>query len=266
MPSLTKRKSVLNSNSRKSLNRRKSSDLNSEKSNKSNLSYNNEKWSIIQKGINSIVKVKIPQNQKIRIENGAILTMNKDVDLDVTSNFLGGFLTNQSMIQTFAVAVGSNATLTLAPESYGDTTLINIGESGPITIMTSCYLASSNKVRIDVKSQSLTKTLLSGSGLAVMNASGEGIVAIHGSGGIEKIKVRPGDRIKVDNGHLVAWENGVNYEITKASSKYFSSWASGEGFMCEFTGHGHVYIQSRRSIREMVINLINKYGNNVQWH
>lgn len=41
---------------------------------------------------------------------------------------------------------------------------------------------------------------------------------------------------KIDNGYLVAWENHLNYKITKASSSILGSILSGEGLVCSFTG------------------------------
>jgi uncharacterized protein (AIM24 family) len=254
-----RRKSSSSKKSKSLKNRRRSSNLNSEKLNKLSLTHNSEKWTICQKGVNSTVKVKIPFGKKIRIEKNAILTMNKDVDLDVTSNFVGGFFSKQSMIQTFAEAKGPNATVMLAPESYGDIAIVNISETGPLKIMKSCYLASSNSVDINITTQSFSQTLLSGGGLTIMNAVGSGIVAIHGSGGINKIRIRPGDKIKVDNGYQVAWDNNVDFTMVTASSGYASSMLSGAGFMCEFSGDGYVYMQSRQPIRDMVIRLIRQY-------
>ena len=41
---------------------------------------------------------------------------------------------------------------------------------------------------------------------------------------------------KIDNGYLVAWHEQMDYKITKASSSLISSFLSGEGFVCSFTG------------------------------
>lgn len=50
---------------------------------------------------------------------------------------------------------------------------------------------------------------------------------------------------KIDNGYLVAWEQHLNYRITKASSSILGSMLSGEGVVCSFTGPGTVYVQTR---------------------
>ncbi|MCX4266689.1 MAG: AIM24 family protein, partial [Firmicutes bacterium] len=49
----------------------------------------------------------------------------------------------------------------------------------------------------------------------------------------------------VDNGHLVAWPDYMNYKIEKASNGWISSWMSGECLVCRFRGPGVVLIQTR---------------------
>ena len=57
--------------------------------------------------------------------------------------------------------------------------------------------------------------------------------------------VEPFGEVIIDNSHLVAWPDGMNYKIEKAASGWFSSFTSGEGLVCRFRGPGRVLIQSR---------------------
>ena len=50
----------------------------------------------------------------------------------------------------------------------------------------------------------------------------------------------------VDNGHLVAWPDYMDYKIEKASGGWVSSLISGEALVCRFTGPGVVLIQTRK--------------------
>ena len=54
-----------------------------------------------------------------------------------------------------------------------------------------------------------------------------------------------GEEVIIDNGHLVAWPDYMNYKIEKASSGWFSSIASGEALVCRFKGPGKILIQTR---------------------
>ena len=44
---------------------------------------------------------------------------------------------------------------------------------------------------------------------------------------------------------LVAWPEGMQYTIEKASAGFISSFTSGEGLVCRFRGPGRVLIQTR---------------------
>ena len=48
----------------------------------------------------------------------------------------------------------------------------------------------------------------------------------------------------VDTGHIVAFNEGLSFEITKAGGSWISSFLGGEGFVCKFNGKGTVWCQS----------------------
>lgn len=54
----------------------------------------------------------------------------------------------------------------------------------------------------------------------------------------------PGQEYLVDTGHLVAFEEGVRYEIHKAGG-WKSTILGGEGLVCHCTGPGRLFLQSR---------------------
>ena len=47
------------------------------------------------------------------------------------------------------------------------------------------------------------------------------------------------------HGHLVAFDSSLNFKIRSAGGGLMGLVASGEGLVCEFTGQGRIYIQSR---------------------
>jgi len=48
----------------------------------------------------------------------------------------------------------------------------------------------------------------------------------------------------VDTGHIVAFEPTLDFKLRRVGS-WFSTFFSGEGFVCEFTGHGKLWVQTR---------------------
>lgn len=83
-----------------------------------------------------------------------------------------------------------------------------------------------------------------------MRCSGRGSVAFGCTGSCIKYQLQPGECRVVDNGHLVAWADTVNYSVGMASNSLFGTMASGEGLMCTFTGPGPVWIQTHKASRK----------------
>jgi uncharacterized protein (AIM24 family) len=48
----------------------------------------------------------------------------------------------------------------------------------------------------------------------------------------------------VDTGHIVAFEDSLEFSITKAGASWISSILGGEGLVCKFNGQGRVWCQS----------------------
>ena len=65
---------------------------------------------------------------------------------------------------------------------------------------------------------------------------------VNGFGRISEISVDNG--ITVDNGHLIAFTEGLEYDIGKAGNSWISSLVSGEGLVMKFRGRGKVLVQS----------------------
>lgn len=88
-------------------------------------------------------------------------------------------------------------------------------------------------------------------GLFVMATEGEGRVAVSGFGSVRRIDIADGQKLIVDNGHLLAWEKSLDYELSINTSrsgllgKLVSSQTTDEGIVLKFKGPGAVYVCSR---------------------
>lgn len=85
--------------------------------------------------------------------------------------------------------------------------------------------------------------IFSASSPAFTEVSGTGDLFLAAYGGIQTLDV-DGELI-VDNGHLVAFESGLDFNITSAGGGVLGFVASGEGLVCRFRGRGKVWIQTR---------------------
>lgn len=134
--------------------------------------------------------------------------------------------------------------LLLAPAALGDITNIRLTGSDVWSVGKDAFLACTQGVVKDYKSQGFTKAMFSGEGLFVYRMSGQGLVWITSFGAIVRKDLQENERYIVDNGHLVAWN--CKYVLERvASGGIISALGSGEGLVCKFTGPGTVFLQTR---------------------
>eukprot|EP00899_Mesostigma_viride_P010713 jgi/Mesvir1/19643/Mv09926-RA.1 len=140
---------------------------------------------------------------------------------------------------------GTTDTVMIAPSIPGEVLLLDVAPGQKWNIQKGAYLCSDATVAVGVKIQSLMKALFSGEGLFVIQCSGQGKLVLNTYGTIVPYELKAGEKLKVDNGYLVAWEDSIDYTIAKASKSIFNTIISGEGLVANFTGPGKVYIQTR---------------------
>ena len=129
----------------------------------------------------------------------------------------------------------------LAPTHQGEVRSVKVGPDVWICSGGS-YLGSSGGITLDTQYQCLSKGMFRKEGLVFVQASGEGDLLVNGFGRISSIDVSGG--ITIDNGHLIAFTEGLEYTISKAGSGWISSMMSGEGLVMSFSGQGKVLVQS----------------------
>ncbi len=201
---------------------------------------------------NTLLKVILAKGESIRTESGSMVGMSDGLTLKTgfgAGKNSGGFLKNlvrslvtrESFFTNVYTATADGQDILLAPALEGDIDFVDLGQQA-LFVQAGCYLASSPDLTVDSQFQGI-KGFFSGESLFLLKISGQGQVALTAFGGIEKIAVT--DKLVVDTGHVVAFTEGLSYTIGKASKGWISSFLSGEGLVCEFSGSGTIYLQSR---------------------
>jgi uncharacterized protein (TIGR00266 family) len=205
----------------------------------------------------AMLRVAPQPGQVIISQAGAMVARNHSVGMEVKMNaglnpgFFGklktimiAFIRKLVGGETFFVnhfSTQQGGSVWLAPTMAGPVThrYLN-GER--ITLSTGAFLASSGNVDMRVKFGGL-RAIFAREGAFFLECFGTGDLWFTSYGGIEAIDVN-GSYI-VDNGHLVGFEGNLTFNIRSAGGGAMGFLASGEGLVCEFTGQGRVYIQSR---------------------
>ncbi len=186
-------------------------------------------------------------NEQIKAEAGAMVWKTPSIDIQTSTQ--GGFmkglkrsLGGESFFMNTFTAGAQGGQMAVAPTLAGD--IVTWTLSGQTVFLQSgAYLASAMGVEVDSKWGG-AKTFFSGEGLIVLKVSGQGDVLVASYGAIESRELQAGEQITVDTGHVVAWSEGVTYQVRKVGG-WKSTMLSGEGLVVDLTGPGMIYTQSR---------------------
>ena len=192
--------------------------------------------------------ITIPAGGEVKAEAGAMTSMSGGVDIEtkVTGGMMAGLkrsvLGGESFfINTFRAAQGGK--LTVSPTLPGDIVHLPVDASTPMMVQSGSWLASETGVDVDTKWGG-AKTFFSGEGLFLLRCTGAGDMLVSSFGAIEQRQLGAGEVLKIDTGHIVAFTDGIGYEVNKVGG-WKSTLLSGEGLVATFTGPGTLWIQTR---------------------
>ncbi len=157
-------------------------------------------------------------------------------------------ITGESLFTTvFSHAGGAGKAKVAFAAPYPGTivpmTLGNYG--GTIIAQKDSFLCAARGVQIGIHFQKKVMTaLFGGEGFIMQKLTGDGLVFVHAGGTIIERDLRPGERIDVDTGCVVAMTSTVNFDV-KPVGGVKSMLFGGEGvFLATLTGPGKVWLQS----------------------
>jgi uncharacterized protein (TIGR00266 family) len=205
----------------------------------------------------SLLEVQLAPGETLIAEAGAMVARAPHLDMEVKLNagpnagFFGklkaifiAFIRKIVGGETFFVNHFSSPQggwVWLAPALSGG--VRHIPMQGQTMIFSSgAFLASSGNVDIKMRFGGL-RALLAKEGAFFIEASGMGDLWVTSYGAIDEVYCN-GSYI-VDNGHIVGFDASLDFKIRSAGGGMMGFFASGEGLVCEFTGQGRIWIQSR---------------------
>lgn len=206
----------------------------------------------------SLLKVELEPGEVFVAEAGAMVAMDSHVGLEakltidpnagamdkgkalfaaLVRRFLGG--------ESFFVShytVPRQGTVWVSPVMSGSIVHRRLDGSNPITLSAGAYMASIGDVQVGVQYGGL-RGILAKEGAFFLRCSGQGDLWFNSYGGVDVIEVN--GTYVIDNGHLVGYDGNLSFNIKSAGGGLMGMLASGEGLVCEFSGQGRIYIQSR---------------------
>ncbi|WP_161987374.1 TIGR00266 family protein [Prescottella subtropica] len=195
----------------------------------------------------AIAEIHVPPGGSVRVEAGAMAMMRGDVT--ITTSTKGGFMKglrrslggSSFFVNDFSSENGG--IVGVAGALPGDLVETAVTGEAALLVQSGCWIASDPTIEVESKWGG-AKGFFSGAGLVLLRCSGHGQILLSSYGAIRPLTLSTGETMILDSGHVVAFEDTVEYRIRKAGG-WKSLFLGGEGVVTEFTGPGRVWMQTR---------------------
>jgi uncharacterized protein (TIGR00266 family) len=186
----------------------------------------------------------------VRAEAGALMYMTDGVEMDakMEGGLLGGLkrklLAGESLFITYFRGMTAGAKVAFAGPYPGK--IIHIALSGqPVLCQRDAFLCALGQIDLSVAfTKRLGAGFFGGEGFILQKMEGTGELFIHSGGTIVPFDLKPGERLRVDTGCLVAFDSTVDYDIERVGG-IKTSLFGGEGlFFASLKGPGRVWLQT----------------------
>ena len=202
---------------------------------------------------NAAAHVRLQPGEHFTGESGAMIAMSGGMQVETTTHKRGSggvlkahkrMLTGESFFLNHYTATQPGEVI-LGTQLAGDMMRYDLAPAMNLIVQSGAYVASHPSVELDLSWQGFGKAMFSGEAMFWIRCSGQGPMVLASFGAIYPIAVN-GEYI-VDTGHIVAFEETLQFDITKAGKSWISSMLGGEGLVCKFKGQGTVWCQSHNA-------------------
>jgi uncharacterized protein (TIGR00266 family) len=201
-----------------------------------------------------VARVKLKAGQEIYAEAGKMLYKTPSIQWEtrMQGESLGQKiwgavkrkLMGESLFMTYFRAL-SDGEVGFAGSYPGRIQSFDLAAGQSVLVQRDSFLFAQTSVQLNL---ALVKKLgagfFGGEGFILEKLTGPGAVFIHGGGDFVEFTLRPGEVLQIDTGCIVAFDDGVNYDIQFVGGIKTAIFG-GEGlFLATMTGPGRVIVQS----------------------
>lgn len=197
-----------------------------------------------------VADVQLAQGESVYTELGGMAWMSANINMDTNTKGgilkgLGRMFSGESFFMTTYSCEEGNGLISFAAEVPGKILPMQLNQEQAIICQKDAFMFAESKVNMEVYfNKNLGSGFFGGEGFIMQKLTGPGQAFLEIGGEITEYKLQEAQVLKVDPGHIAAFEEGVNYEITTVSG-IKNKILGGEGFfLATLTGPGKVWLQS----------------------
>lgn len=199
----------------------------------------------------AVARIGLAPHEQVKVESGAMSATSYRVTIEAAMQ--GGFMSalkrsalggESFFVTTFTGDPEYQTWVDVAAQLPGDIAVIDVTNDKALFVTSGSWLANESTVSMDTKWGG-AKMLWGGEGGFVARFAGQGKVVVSAYGALDEHTLAAGEGFVVDSGHLVAYDDGMQMSVRKASKGVMNTMKSGEGLVVDILGPGRVWTQSR---------------------
>lgn len=196
-----------------------------------------------------VVTLELEEGEKVYGEAGSMVYMSDNIKMEAKAR--GGILKSigrkfmgETFFMTEFMPRGGKGSVGFAGNAPGKIKAIDINK-GNFIVQKDAFLCAEDNVELSIAFQKrLGSIFFGGEGFILEKLSGRGMAFIHACGDFIEMELDSNEKIKVDTGSVVGWEESVDYSIERVKG-IKTIFFGGEGlFLTTLKGPGKVIIQS----------------------
>ena len=173
--------------------------------------------------------------------------------IEMATNTRGGFMkglgrmfAGESLFMATYRAQRPGATIAFASTVAGRILPLDVTATGGMICQKKAFLCAQRSVSLEtIFTKKLSAGAFGGEGFILQRLSGDGMAFLEVDGDAVTKELAPGETILVDTGNVVAFEDGISYEIERIKGVK-NIFFGGEGlFLTKLTGPGKIILQTQ---------------------
>ncbi len=204
-------------------------------------------YDILHKPSYALARIKMDTREQLQAETGSMVSMSDSIKMETSTRggIFGGLRRSVLGGESFFVntfTAEQRGEVTVAPSLPGDIEALELlGET--LMVQSGSFLAATMNIEVDSQWGG-ARSFFSKEGLFLLRYSGRGLLFISSYGAIHRIDLGRGERYTVDNGHMVAFDESIKYDVGR-SGGWKTTLLGGEGLVCKLEGPGRFFMQTR---------------------
>lgn len=196
------------------------------------------------------VDIHLKKGESVYTESGGMAWMRGAIDMDTTTrggvmSGLGRMLSGESLFLTTYTCKSADGLITFTPEIPGKVLVKTLNAGQSLICQKDAFMCAEDSVELEMHfRKKLGSGLFGGEGFILQKVTGPGVVFLEIPGEVRDYTLSAGEKMRVDPGHIAAFEPTVDYDIERVKGVR-NVFFGGEGlFLATLQGPGSIWLQS----------------------